>query len=119
MVSVEEGAGSGVGADGGSPEGDRSQRRRRGGWVGVTPGALTPELAELIKRTFRGVHLLAWLKRKKLDRAGNEEDFRRAAEAAKLRRRRPSDRTDRTPVRSPQPASEFVTNDRVSLYPFL
>ena len=32
--SVEEGEGSGVGADGGSPEGDRSQRRRRGGWVG-------------------------------------------------------------------------------------
>ena len=31
---VEASAGSGVGADGGSPEGDRSRRRRRGGWVG-------------------------------------------------------------------------------------
>ena len=31
---VEASAGSWVGADGGSPEGDRSQRRRRGGWVG-------------------------------------------------------------------------------------
>ena len=32
--SVEEGAGSCVGADGGSPEGDWSRRRRRGGWGG-------------------------------------------------------------------------------------
>ena len=32
--SVETGEGNRVGADGGSPEGDRSQRRRRGGWVG-------------------------------------------------------------------------------------
>ena len=31
---VEASAGSWVGADGGSPEGERSQRRRRGGWVG-------------------------------------------------------------------------------------
>ena len=30
--SVEEGAGSWVGADGGSPKGDRSRRRRCGGW---------------------------------------------------------------------------------------
>ena len=32
MGSVEEGAGSWVGADGGSPKGDRSRRRRCGGW---------------------------------------------------------------------------------------
>ena len=31
---VEEGEGSCVGADGGSPEGERSRRRRRGGWRG-------------------------------------------------------------------------------------
>ena len=31
---VEASEGSCVGADGGSPEGDRSRRRRRGGWVG-------------------------------------------------------------------------------------
>ena len=34
MVGVEEGEGSCVGADGGSPEGERSRRRRRGGWCG-------------------------------------------------------------------------------------
>ncbi len=32
--SVEEGEGSWVGADGGSPEGERSRRRRCGGWGG-------------------------------------------------------------------------------------
>ena len=32
--SVEEGEGTWVGSDGGSPEGDRSPSRRRGGWVG-------------------------------------------------------------------------------------
>ena len=47
-------------------------------------GGLTPELAELIKRTFRGVHLLAYLKREELDKAGGEKDFRRAVEAAKI-----------------------------------
>ena len=31
---VEASAGSGVSADGGSPEGERSRRRRRGGWGG-------------------------------------------------------------------------------------
>ena len=43
---------------------------------------LTPELTEIIKRTFRGVHLLAYLKREELDAADKGEDFRRAAEAA-------------------------------------
>ena len=43
---------------------------------------LTPGLDELIKRTFRGVHLLVWLKREDLTRTGREEDFTRAAEAA-------------------------------------
>ena len=47
-------------------------------------GGLTPELAELVKRTFRGVHLLTWLKREELGRAGGEEDFRNAVEAAKI-----------------------------------
>ena len=47
-------------------------------------GGLTPELAELIKRTFRGVHLLAYLKREELDKTGGEKDFRRAVEAAKI-----------------------------------
>ena len=45
-------------------------------------GGLTPELAELIKRTFRGVHLLAYLKREKLDGQGKGDAFDRAVEAA-------------------------------------
>ena len=47
-------------------------------------GGLTPELAELIKRTFRGVHLLAYLKREELDKAGGERKFRSAVEAAMI-----------------------------------
>ena len=46
-------------------------------------GGLTPELAELIKRTFRGVHLLTYLRREELDRSGKEDLFDRAAEAAR------------------------------------
>ena len=45
-------------------------------------GGLTPKLAELIKRTFRGVHLLAYLKHEELGAAGAVEDFRKAADAA-------------------------------------
>lgn len=47
-------------------------------------GRLPPELIELFKRTFRGVHLLAYLKREELDTADRGEDFKRAAEAAKI-----------------------------------
>ena len=47
-------------------------------------GGLTPELAELIKRTFRGVHLLARLKHEELDHTGADDNFRRAAEAARI-----------------------------------
>ena len=60
---------------------------------------LTPELTEILKRTFRGVHLLAYLKREELDAAGEAEDFERAAEAARASQdeafgsnERPSDR---------------------------
>ena len=45
---------------------------------------MTPELIELVKRTFRGVHLLAFLKREELAELGKEEDIKRAAEAAKV-----------------------------------
>ena len=45
---------------------------------------LTPELIELIKRTFRGVHLLAFLKREELGQIGKEDDLKRAAEAAHI-----------------------------------
>ena len=44
--------------------------------------ALMPDLAKLIKWTFRGVHLLAWIKREELDRAGGDRNYRSAAEAA-------------------------------------
>lgn len=47
-------------------------------------GRLTPELIEIIKRTFRGVHLLAFLKREELTELGKVDDVRRAAEAAKI-----------------------------------
>ena len=45
---------------------------------------LTPELIEIIKRTFRGVHMLAFLKREELAELGKADDVRRAAEAARV-----------------------------------
>ena len=45
-------------------------------------GGLTPELAELIKRTFRGVYSLTWLKREELDGKGKGSAFDRAVAAA-------------------------------------
>ena len=47
-------------------------------------GRLTPELIELFKRAFRGVHLLAYLKREELDAADRGENFGRAAKAARI-----------------------------------
>ena len=46
-------------------------------------GRLTPELTDILKRTFRGVHLLAYLKREECAEAGRAEDFERAADAAR------------------------------------
>ncbi len=46
-------------------------------------GSLTPEMAELVKRTFRGVHLLTYLKREELDGSGKGTLFDRAAEDAR------------------------------------
>ena len=46
-------------------------------------GRLTPELTDILKRTFRGVHLLALLKHEECDQAGRIEDFERAADAAR------------------------------------
>ena len=45
-------------------------------------GGLTPKLPELIKRTFRGVHLLGYLKHEELMQLGRSEDFESAAEDA-------------------------------------
>ena len=44
---------------------------------------LTPELVDILKRTFRGVHLLAYFKREECDQAGRAEEFERAADAAR------------------------------------
>ena len=46
-------------------------------------GGLTPELAELIERTFRGVHLLAYLKQEELIGSDKGALFDRAAEDAR------------------------------------
>ncbi len=46
-------------------------------------GGLTPELAELIERTFRGVHLLAYLKHEELVGSERAALFDRAAEDAR------------------------------------
>ena len=46
-------------------------------------GGLTPKLPELIKRTFRGVHLLVYLKHEELMQIGRSEGFESAAEDAR------------------------------------
>ena len=46
-------------------------------------GRLTPELVDLVKRTFRAAHLLALLKHDELERAGRVDDFEKAAEVAR------------------------------------
>ena len=43
---------------------------------------LTPGLIELIKKTFRGVHVLAYLEREQLHLAGEQERFKRAVRSA-------------------------------------
>ena len=49
--------------------------------IDLDDGRLTPELIELIMRTFRGVHLLSYLKRDELAARGKDNDFERATEA--------------------------------------
>ena len=51
-------------------------------------GGLTPELAALIERTFRGVHPLAYLKQEELDGSDKEMLFDRAAEEARIAQNR-------------------------------
>lgn len=51
--------------------------------VDLDEGRLTPELIELFKTIFRGVHVLAYLKRQELAELDRLEDFERAAEHAK------------------------------------
>ena len=47
-------------------------------------GGLTPELAEMVKRIFRGVYLLTYLKQEELDGLARETLFDRAAEEARI-----------------------------------
>lgn len=49
---------------------------------GLSDVQLTPEVIELIKKTFRGVHVLAYLEREQLHRAGEQERFHHAVTAA-------------------------------------
>ena len=56
-------------------------------------GGLTPELAQPINRTFRGVHLPAYLRREDLAQFGREDEINGTAEAVRrtgrdLRKRR-------------------------------
>ena len=50
---------------------------------GLADSRLTPELIDLFKKTFRGVHLLAWLKREELEQLGKLDDFENAAAVAR------------------------------------
>lgn len=52
--------------------------------IDLEDGRLTPALVEMIERTFRGVHLLAYLKHKELAALGRQEDFSRATEAGRI-----------------------------------
>ena len=51
--------------------------------LGLDEGRLTPELVELLKRTFRAAHVIAFLKRDELENAGMLGDFEKAAETAR------------------------------------
>ncbi len=51
--------------------------------LNLDEGRLAPELIELLKTTFRGVHVLAYLKRQELMELDRLEDFERAAEHAR------------------------------------
>ena len=55
----------------------------RFGRLDIDEGRLTPELTDIFKRTFRGVHPLAYLKREECVQAGKTEEFERAADAAR------------------------------------
>ena len=48
----------------------------------------------MIERTFRGVHLLAYLKHEELAALGRQEDFRRATEAGQVAQAETLDREE-------------------------
>ncbi len=47
-------------------------------------GGLTPELAELVARTYRGIYLLTYLKQEELEASDRKSLFDRAAEEARI-----------------------------------
>ena len=51
--------------------------------IGLEEARLTPALVELLKRTFRGVHILTYLKRRELSGEGAADAFQEAADAAR------------------------------------
>lgn len=51
--------------------------------IGLGESRLTPALVELLKRTFRGVHILTYLKRRELSGDGSADVFQEAADAAR------------------------------------
>ena len=57
-------------------------------------GGLTPELAELIERTYRGVYLLTYLKQEELDGSDRKTLFDRAAEEAHIAQNKALGSTD-------------------------
>lgn len=48
----------------------------------VKEARVTPELIELLKRTFRGVHILTYLKHRETSDQEGADSFRQAAESA-------------------------------------
>ena len=50
--------------------------------AGLSDVRLRPEVVDLLKKTFRGVHVLAFLKRVELEELDRLEDFETAAEVA-------------------------------------
>ena len=57
--------------------------RAAAGEGGLSDARLTPELIDLLKKTFRDVHLLAYLKSKELEEFEQFEEFENADEAAR------------------------------------
>ena len=54
--------------------------RAAAGRLDVKEARMTPELIELLKRTFRGVHILTYLKRREISDHDGVDAFRRDAE---------------------------------------
>ena len=72
----------------------------------VKEARLSPELIELLKRTFRGVHILTYLKRRETSDDGAEDTFRQAAASdlsAQEKELRTSDDRRRTHIHRPDP----------------